>query len=163
MARKAKVRGPVPKTPAPVYSDDDLKEAMLYDLFTNSNFRVRFKNDLHTCMRCWEILRTDKEFYKQYCDVISMKLNGMEEDLITGKDLEHIPLKVDALGNQDIASGYLKLAEIKTNRLKWILEKRNEKYSAKHNDTAVVEGAKVLVMIPKREDDVEVADVEVTE
>lgn len=163
MARKAKVRGPVPTTPAPVYSDDDLKEAMLYDLFTNSNFRVRFKNDLRTCMRCWDILRLDKEFYKQYCEVITMKLSGMEEDLITGKDLEQIPIKVDALGNQDIASGYLKLAEIKTNRLKWILEKRNEKYSAKHADTSVVEGAKVLVMIPKREDDTSVSDPEAAE
>lgn len=152
MPRPRKVR-PVPPAEAATYTDDDLKQAMLNDLFINSNFRARFKDDLVTCMRCWEILRTDKDFYHLYSDVIQMKLTGMEEELIVGKDLENLHLKVDALGNQDVAPGYLRLAEIRTNRLKWILEKRNEKYSSKITEGSAVDGAKVVVVIPKREDD----------
>lgn len=69
--------------------------------FNNSNFRVRFKNDLHTCMRCWGRFSVlTRSFTSSIVDVSYYEVNVMEEDLITGKDLEQIPLKVDALGNQ---------------------------------------------------------------
>lgn len=137
-----------------VYDDNELKAIMLNDLFLDSNFRDTFRHDLTTCMRCWEILRTDKDFYHDYSRVIEMKLSGIEEDLLTGKYFNKIPTKVDQLGNEDIAPGYLKLAEIKSNRLKWILEKRNDKYNNKELNGTVSDGAKVVVIIPKREDDV---------
>lgn len=135
------------------YSDEDLKGIMLNDLFSGSNFRVTFKSDMETCMRCWEILRVDKAFYKQYSEIIAMKLTGIEEDTITGRHMENVHTKVDQLGNEDLAPGYLKMAELQNKRLQWILEKRNEKYSSKDISSALVEGAQVLVMIPKREDD----------
>ena len=136
-----------------VYTDDELKGIMLKDLFSNSSFRVTFKDDMGTCMRCWDIVRSDKEFYKEYTEILNMKLTGMEEDLLTGKVFEKIPTKVDQLGNEDLAPGYLKLAEIQSKRLQWIMEKRNEKYTGKELNSIVGDGAKILVMIPKREDD----------
>jgi hypothetical protein len=135
------------------YTDDELKEIMLNSLFSGSNFRKVFGTDLENCMRCWELLRTDKKFYKQYGEVINMKLSGMEEEVITGSVFDNLPTKVDKLGNLDLAPGFLKQAEIQLNRAKWLLEKRNENYSSKDIASAMAEGAQVLVMIPKREDD----------
>ena len=77
------------------YSDEELKQKMLEDIFRGTSFRDTFKDDFETCMRCWDFLRKDKEFKKRYNEILEMRLSGMEEDIISGKILENIPRKVD--------------------------------------------------------------------
>jgi hypothetical protein len=102
------------------YTDEDLKDIMLQSLFADSNFRNSFKDDMESCMRCWDILQNDKEFYKKYKEVINMKISGMEEEVITGRVFNNVPTKADRSGSLDIAPGYLKLAELQNARFKWI-------------------------------------------
>lgn len=117
------------------YTDEDLKDIMLKSLFADSNFRISFKDDMESCMRCWDILQNDKEFYKKYKDVIAMKISGMEEEVITGRIFNTVPTKADRNGSFDIAPGFLKLAELQNARFKWILEKRDERYREKQAST----------------------------
>ena len=104
---------------------------MLQSLFADSNFRITFKDDLESCMRCWDILQNDKHFLARYKDAINMKISGMEEEVITGRIFNTVPVKSDKYGNMDIAPGYLRLAELQNARFKWILEKREERYREK--------------------------------
>ena len=123
------------KPAKPTYTDEDLKQIMLQSLFADSNFRITFKDDLDSCMRCWGILQNDKDFLAKYKDVINMKISGMEEEVITGRIFNTIPTKADRNGSMDIAPGYLKLAELQNARFKWILEKRDERYREKQAAT----------------------------
>lgn len=117
------------------YSDEDLKQIMLQSLFADSNFRITFKDDLDSCMRCWDILQNDKDFLAKYKDVINMKISGMEEEVITGRIFNAVPTKADRNGAFDIAPGFLRLAELQNARFKWILEKRDERYREKQANT----------------------------
>ena len=71
-----------PKQTKTAYSDEDLKQIMLQSLFADSNFRITFKDDLESCMRCWDILQNDKDFLAKYKEVINMKISGMEEEVM---------------------------------------------------------------------------------
>lgn len=143
---------PVAKTS---YTDEDLKQIMLQSLFADSNFRITFKDDIESCMRCWDILQNDTDFLKKYKDVISMKISGMEEEVITGRIFNTVPTKADRNGSLDIAPGYLKLAELQNARFKWILEKRDERYREKQ---ASIQAQTLGVLVLPNKVDKEVND-----
>lgn len=141
-----------PKQTKTSYSDEDLKQIMLQSLFADSNFRITFKDDLDSCMRCWDILQNDKDFLKKYKDVINMKISGMEEEVITGRIFNTVPTKADRNGSLDIAPGFLRLAELQNARFKWILEKRDERYREKTKlQDAVASGAKITIEMPAKD------------
>jgi len=141
-----------PKPTKTSYTDEDLKQIMLKSLFADSNFRITFKDDLDSCMRCWDILQNDKDFLARYKDVINMKISGMEEEVITGRIFNTVPTKADRNGAMDIATGYLKLAELQNARFKWILEKRDERYREKTKlQDAVASGAKITIEMPAKD------------
>ena len=135
------------------YSDDELKQKMLEDIFRGTSFRDTFKDDFETCMRCWDFLRKDKEFKKRYNEILEMRLSGMEEDIISGKILENIPRKVDRQGNVDLAPGYLRQAEAQIERYKWLLFKRNSKYQ-KQEQTLDADKLKVIVLPEKNKKEI---------
>ena len=135
------------------YSDDELKQKMLEDIFRGTSFRDTFKDDFETCMRCWDFLRKDKEFKKRYNEILEMRLSGMEEDIISGKILENIPRKVDRQGNVDLAPGYLRQAEAQIERYKWLLFKRNSKYQ-KQEQTLDAEKLNVIVLPEKKKKEI---------
>lgn len=135
------------------YSDDELKQKMLEDIFRGTSFRDTFKDDFETCMRCWDFLRKDKEFKKRYNEILEMRLSGMEEDIISGKILENIPRKVDRQGNVDLAPGYLRQAEAQIERYKWLLFKRNSKYQ-KQEQTLDADKLKVIVLPEKKKKEI---------
>ena len=135
------------------YSDEELKQKMLEDIFRGTSFRDTFKDDFETCMRCWDFLRKDKEFKKRYNEILEMRLSGMEEDIISGKILENIPRKVDKQGNVDLAPGYLRQAEAQIERYKWLLFKRNAKYQ-KHEQTLDAEKLNVIVLPSKEKKEI---------
>lgn len=135
------------------YSDEELKQKMLEDIFRGTSFRDTFKDDFETCMRCWDFLRKDKEFKKRYNEILEMRLSGMEEDIISGKILENIPRKVDKQGNVDLAPGYLRQAEAQIERYKWLLFKRNAKYQ-KQEQTLDAEKLNVIVLPSKEKKEI---------
>ena len=135
------------------YSDEELKQKMLEDIFRGTSFRDTFKDDFETCMRCWDFLRKDKEFKKRYNEILEMRLSGMEEDIISGKILENIPRKVDRQGNVDLAPGYLRQAEAQIERYKWLLFKRNAKYQ-KQEQTLEADKLKVIVLPEKNKKEI---------
>ena len=135
------------------YSDEELKQKMLEDIFRGTSFRDTFKDDFETCMRCWDFLRKDKEFKKRYNEILEMRLSGMEEDIISGKILENIPRKVDRQGNVDLAPGYLRQAEAQIERYKWLLFKRNAKYQ-KPDQVLDAEKLKVIVLPEKNKKEI---------
>ena len=135
------------------YTDDELKDKMLQDIFRGTSFRDTFKDDFETCMRCWDFLRKDKEFKKRYNEILEMRLSGMEEDIISGKILENIPRKVDRQGNVDLAPGYLRQAEAQIERYKWLLFKRNAKYQ-KQEQTLDADKLKVIVLPEKNKKEI---------
>ena len=135
------------------YSDEELKQKMLEDIFHGTSFRDTFKDDLDSCMRCWDFLRKDKEFKKRYNEILEMRLSGMEEDIISGKILENIPRKVDRQGNVDLAPGYLRQAEAQIERYKWLLFKRNAKYQ-KQEQTLDADKLKVIVLPEKNKKEI---------
>lgn len=135
------------------YSDEELKQKMLEDIFRGTSFRDTFKDDFETCMRCWDFLRKDKEFKKRYNEILEMRLSGMEEDIISGKILENIPRKVDRQGNVDLAPGYLRQAEAQIERYKWLLFKRNAKYQ-KQEQTLDADKLKVIVLPEKNKKEI---------
>lgn len=135
------------------YSDEELKQKMLEDIFRGTSFRDTFKDDFETCMRCWDFLRKDKEFKKRYNEILEMRLSGMEEDIISGKILENIPRKVDRQGNVDLAPGYLRQAEAQIERYKWLLFKRNAKYQ-KQEQTLDAEKLNVIVLPSKEKKEI---------
>ena len=135
------------------YSDEELKQKMLEDIFRGTSFRDTFKDDFETCMRCWDFLRKDKEFKKRYNEILEMRLSGMEEDIISGKILENIPRKVDRHGNVDLAPGYLRQAEAQIERYKWLLFKRNAKYQ-KQEQTLEAEKLNVIVLPSKEKKEI---------
>ena len=135
------------------YSDEELKQKMLEDIFRGTSFRDTFKDDFETCMRCWDFLRKDKEFKKRYNEILEMRLSGMEEDIISGKILENIPRKVDRQGNVDLAPGYLRQAEAQIERYKWLLFKRNSKYQ-KQEQTLEADKLKVIVLPEKNKKEI---------
>lgn len=135
------------------YSDEELKQKMLEDIFRGTSFRDTFKDDFETCMRCWDFLRKDKEFKRRYNEILEMRLSGMEEDIISGKILENIPRKVDRQGNVDLAPGYLRQAEAQIERYKWLLFKRNAKYQ-KQEQTLDAEKLNVIVLPSKEKKEI---------
>lgn len=112
-------------------SDKALKKEMLDLLFQNKSFRIVYKDDRDTCMRCWNLLQSDKDFRNEYNDILKMRIYAREEEVITGSLFSGLPLKVDNLGNADIAPGYLRQAEILTKQAQWLLERRVAAYSPK--------------------------------
>lgn len=135
------------------YSDEELKQKMLEDIFRGTSFRDTFKDDFETCMRCWDFLRKDKDFKRRYNEILEMRLSGMEEDIISGKILENIPRKVDRQGNIDLAPGYLRQAEAQIERYKWLLFKRNAKYQ-KQEQTLDAEKLNVIVLPSKEKKEI---------
>lgn len=135
------------------YSDEELKQKMLEDIFRGTSFRDTFKDDFETCMRCWDFLRKDKDFKRRYNEILEMRLSGMEEDIISGKILENIPRKVDRQGNVDLAPGYLRQAEAQIERYKWLLFKRNAKYQ-KQEQTLDAEKLNVIVLPSKEKKEI---------
>lgn len=84
-------------------------------------------------------------------DIEQDRLDLMEEDLMLGKVWDEVTkkTKVDQLGNEDIATGYLRLAEKREATMKWFLEKRNKKYQF-INTVEDNKGNLSVVIMPKK-------------
>lgn len=143
------------------YSDDELKNFVINCMMTGSNYRKAFKSDYLTLLRVVNLLSTDPVFAKAYRDLLEHRLQHMEEDLLNGTYLEDIPRKFDKLGNEDLAPGYLKLAEMQIRNAQWMLERRNKKYQARMQQDITSNGealnAIVLPAKQPKDDSVEVS------
>lgn len=143
-----------PDTDITKLDDDALKEWMMSCLINNTTFRKMLRDDPAGLLRCYKLITSDKNYSKEYNELMYYKmLVEHEEDVIMGTDLDIIPLKVDKYGNADIATGHLRLAELRLRNKQWILERRHELWKAKSQQDITSDGKQLgCVIIPKKED-----------
>lgn len=135
------------------WNDIELKQLMIDLLLKKTTFRLYFKDSTVNILKCYDILRSDKDFARLYSDTLYQSINDIEEDLLLGVDLDNIPLKYDKMGNADLALGYLKKAELKIKNAQWVLERRNKLYQAKSQQDITTDGQALnAVILPSKMD-----------
>jgi hypothetical protein len=139
-------------------TDEQLSVWMLQCLINRTTFRKELSDNIQAIIRCYKILTSNLEFSKQYKDLMYYRIDEIEEDVLTGDDLDldMIPKKYDKYGNADLAPGYLRRAELAMKNKQWILERRNKLYQAKSQQDITTDGQALNAVIlpgkaPKQE------------
>lgn len=89
-------------------------------------------------------------FYEFWNEIEELRMESIEDELITGRIWDHVKTKVvvDANGNEDIAKGHLSLLDKRVKLMQWILEKRNKKYQFRET---IETGKPNIVIMPTKE------------
>lgn len=89
-------------------------------------------------------------FYEFWNETEELRMECIEDELITGRIWDHVKTKVvvDANGNEDIAKGHLSLLDKRVKLMQWILEKRNKKYQFRET---IETGKPNIVIMPTKE------------
>jgi hypothetical protein len=135
------------------YSKEELKDLILSLPLERKTFRQFFKDDIQNIMACYAILEEDPIFYALYKSMFRRRLAEIEEDILLNADAESVPTMVDRNGNEDLAPGHLRKAEMLTKTKMWVLERRNKDYQSKSQQDITTDGKQLgCVIIPSKDE-----------
>lgn len=135
------------------YTDLELRGLMFSLVPENKTFRQFFKHDIPNLVRCYAILEADPILYAAYKSMFKRRVAEIEEDVLLNVDAENVPSIVDRNGNEDLAPGHLRKAEMLTKTKMWVLERRNKEYQAKSQQDITTDGKQLgCVIIPSKDE-----------